>query len=272
MRHAKIAIIGAGAVGSATAYAIMWKNIAAEIILVDLDKKRCRGEILDLSDAIPFSCTSCLSQGTPADAGQADIIIIAAGARRKPGQTREELLDINWKVVSSVIESMKPINKQAILIMVTNPVDIMAYCAQQCSGLPKEQVFGSGTLLDTQRLRGIISKRIGVAEQSIQAFVLGAHGQVQFAAWSCASIAGIPIHNYPNITPAILEIYDQRDNWPGLRNYRMQRCYLLRYSSLRRQYMRMHHFRSTTHSTVIMLYTRIWRFVESACHTKRAWH
>ena len=174
MRHAKVAIIGAGAVGSATAYAIMWKNIAAEIILVDLDKTRCKGEILDLSDAIPFSCTSCLSQGTPADAGQADIIIISAGARQKPGQTREELLDTNWKVVSSIIESIKPINKQAIIIMVTNPVDITAYCAQQLSGLPKEQVFGTGTLLDTQRLRGIIAKHVGVSEQSIQAFVLGA--------------------------------------------------------------------------------------------------
>ena len=205
MRHAKVAIIGAGAVGSATAYAIMWKNIAAEIILVDLDKTRCKGEILDLSDAIPFSCTSCLSQGTPADAGQADIIIISAGARQKPGQTREELLDTNWKVISSIIESIKPINKQAIIIMVTNPVDITAYCAQQLSGLPKEQVFGTGTLLDTQRLRGIIAKHVGISEQSIQAFVLGAHGQVQFASWSSASIAGIPIAQYPDMTPDILE-------------------------------------------------------------------
>ena len=205
MRHAKVAIIGAGAVGSATAYAIMWKNIAAEIILVDLDKTRCKGEILDLSDAIPFSCTSCLSQGTPADAGQADIIIISAGARQKPGQTREELLDTNWKIVSSIIESIKPINKQAIIIMVTNPVDITAYCAQQLSGLPKEQVFGTGTLLDTQRLRGIMAKHVGVSEQSIQAFVLGAHGQVQFASWSSASIAGIPIAQYTNMTPDVLE-------------------------------------------------------------------
>ena len=205
MRHAKVAIIGAGAVGAATTYSIMWKNIAAEVILVDMDKKRCKGEILDLSDAIPFSCTSCLSEGTPADAANADIIIIAAGARQKPGQPREELLETNWAIVSSIIESMKPINKNAIIIMVTNPVDIMAYCAQQCSGLPKEQVIGSGTLLDTQRLRGILSKHVCISEQSIQAFVLGAHGQVQFAAWSCASIAGIPISQYPTLTPAILE-------------------------------------------------------------------
>lgn len=205
MRHAKVAIIGAGSVGAATAYAIMWKNIAAEIVLIDINEKRCKGEVLDLSDAIPFSCTSCLSQGDLSDAGQADIIIIAAGARQKQGQPREELLDTNWRIVSSIIESLKPINNQAIMIMVTNPVDIMAYCAQQCSGLPKQQVFGTGTLLDTLRLRGIISKRVSVAEQSIQAFVLGAHGQVQFAAWSCASIAGIPIHQYPNMSSEVLE-------------------------------------------------------------------
>jgi L-lactate dehydrogenase len=205
MRHAKIAVIGAGAVGSASVYAMMWKNIAAEIILVDLNEKKCRGEILDLSDAIPFSCTSCLRQGTLEDAGHADIIIIAAGARQKPGQPREELLKTNWEVVSSILKAMQPINKQAIIIMVTNPVDLMAYCAQQLSGLPKEQVFGTGTMLDTQRLRGIISKHVSVAEQSIQAYVLGAHGAVQFATWSCASIAGIPALQYPGMKPDLLE-------------------------------------------------------------------
>jgi L-lactate dehydrogenase len=205
MRHAKIAIIGAGAVGAATAYAIMWKNIAAEIMLVDIDEKRCRGEILDLSDAISFSCTSCLRQGTLSEAGQADIIIISAGARQKPGQPREELLKTNWSVIESIIKAMQPINKHALLIMVTNPVDSMAYCAQQISGLPKEHVFGTGTLLDTQRLKGLIAKYVSVAEQSINAYILGAHGAVQFAAWSCASIAGIPATQYPGMSNDILD-------------------------------------------------------------------
>jgi L-lactate dehydrogenase len=205
MRHVKIAIIGAGAVGAATAYAIMWKNIAAEIILVDIDEKRCRGEILDLSDAISFSCTSCLRQGTLAEAGQADIIILSAGARQKPGQPREELLKANWGVIESIITSMKPINKHALLIVVTNPVDSMTYCAQQISGLPKEHVFGTGTLLDTQRLKGLIAKYVSVAEQSIDTYILGAHGAVQFAAWSCASIAGIPATQYPGMSNDILD-------------------------------------------------------------------
>jgi L-lactate dehydrogenase len=200
MRHAKIAIIGSGAVGASTAYAIMWKNIAAELMLVDMDEKRCRGEIMDLSDAISFSCTSCLRQATLAEAGQADIIILSAGVRQKPGQLREELLQVNWSTVESIVMSMQPINKRAILVVVTNPVDSMAYCAQCVSGLAKQQVFGTGTFLDTQRLKGLISHAVSVAEQSVDVYMLGAHGSVQFASWSCASIAGIPAAQYPGMS------------------------------------------------------------------------
>ena len=204
MKHAKIAIIGAGAVGATTAYAIMWKNIAAEIILVDTDLERCKGEVLDLSDTVPFSCTSCLRQGTPVDASQADIIVIAAGARQQPGQKRVELLNLNWDIVTSIIQSLRPINKNAIIIMVTNPVDCMTCCAQQVCELPKEQIIGSGTYLDTQRLTGLLSRQMLVAQLSIDAFVLGEHGDNQFAAWSCANIAGIPLRKYPGITAEIL--------------------------------------------------------------------
>lgn len=205
MKHAKIAIIGSGAVGATTAYAIMWKNIAAEILLVDIDQKRCKGEVLDLSDTIPFSCTSCLRQGTFTDAGQADIIIITAGARQKPAQTRSELLNINANIVTSIIKSLQPINHQAILIIVTNPVDCMTCLAHQSAHLPKTQIIGSGTYLDTQRLIGLLSRQLLVSQQSIDAFILGEHGDSQFAAWSCAYIAGIPLKKYPGITDDILK-------------------------------------------------------------------
>ena len=147
MKHNRIAIIGAGDVGSATAYALMWKQLAAEIILVDIDEQRCRGEILDLSDAIPFCETSALTSGSFRDAGSADIIIICAGARQKPGQSRLELLNTNWNVINSIMKSIQPVQKDAIIIMVANPVDITTYCAQLHSGLPKHQVFGTGTYL-----------------------------------------------------------------------------------------------------------------------------
>jgi L-lactate dehydrogenase len=196
MRHSKIAIIGAGNVGTATFSALMWKRLAAEIMLVDINEQRCKGEIFDLSDAKSFCCTSILRSASFKEAGNADIIIIAAGARQKPGQTRMELLDTNWKVIGSIMEQMQPIKQTAIIIMVSNPVDLMAYCAQQKSKLPKKQVFGTGTYLDTQRLSGIIASKIGISEQSVHAYILGEHGETQFPAWSCARVDGIPLANF----------------------------------------------------------------------------
>lgn len=205
MKHSKIAIIGAGSVGTTTAYALMMKHIAAEIILVDINEKRCRGEILDLSDAISFCCTSKLKTGTIKEAGQADIIIIAAGARQKLDQPRSELININQKIIRSIIKDMQPIQKDAIIIMVTNPMDVLECVAQEESGLPKKQVLGSGTYLDSQRLRNILAQKLNIAEQSIQAYVLGEHGDSQFVAWSIAQIAGIPILDFPGITEKELE-------------------------------------------------------------------
>ncbi len=203
MRHATIAIVGVGAVGAATAYSIMWKNIAAEIILVDVNNERCRGEVLDLADAIPFSCTSCVRQGSFADVGRADIIVVAAGSRQKPGQSRCELLEANKNIVTSIMELIGPLAVSSIVIMITNPVDAITYHVQTIAGFSRNQLFGSGTFLDTQRLRGLLAKRVGVSEQSIQAFMLGEHGDTQFTAWSCASIGGAPVVSYPGMTEKV---------------------------------------------------------------------
>ncbi len=200
MKHSKIAIIGAGAVGSTSAYALMLKNITAELILIDVDETRCKGEILDLSDALSFCGASKVRGGKAYNAGQADIIIIAAGARQQPGQSRIELVENNKRVITAILQSIKPINPNAIIIMVTNPVDILAYHAQHLSDLPRNQIFGSGTFLDTQRLCGILAKKLGVAEQSIDAFILGEHGDTQFPAWASAYVAGIPLPNFKKIT------------------------------------------------------------------------
>ncbi|TET06152.1 L-lactate dehydrogenase [Candidatus Dependentiae bacterium] len=206
MKHAKLAIIGAGAVGSTTAYALMWKNVATEILLIDIDEKRCKGEILDLSDALPFCYASKIQRGTTKEAGQADIVIITAGVRQKPGQPRSDLIAENQKIIKSIINDMKPINPNTIIIMVTNPVDILTYYAQQITDLPKNQIFGSGTFLDSQRLRGILSKKLNIAEQSIQAYVLGEHGDSQFVAWSNMNIAGIPLLDFPIFSSKDLDV------------------------------------------------------------------
>jgi L-lactate dehydrogenase len=199
MKHSKIAIIGAGTVGSTIAYTLLLKTITAEVILVDIDETRCHGEILDLSDAMFFNGTSVIRAGTPADAAQADIIIIAAGKPQKPKETRLELLAANKTIITNIFNSIKPLNPQAIFIMVTNPVDPLTMLAQSLSGLPRNQLFGTGTFLDTLRLRGLIAQKTDVSIESINAYVVGEHGDAQCAAWSSADIAGIPIAQFPGI-------------------------------------------------------------------------
>lgn len=203
--HARIAVIGVGAVGATTAYSIMMRNIASEIILVDVCQEKCMGEVFDMSDAIPASSTSRITLGTLKEAGRADIIVITAGARRKPGQTRLDLININHKIIANIIENMLPINPKAVLIVVSNPVDIMTYCAQRRADLPLNRIIGSGTYLDTQRLRGYISDRLGISPQSIDAYILGEHGDSQFAVWSSAQIAGVPLKNFEGMTAQELD-------------------------------------------------------------------
>lgn len=205
MKHSKIAIIGAGFVGSTTAYALLLKSIAAEIILVDVNEVRCRGEILDLSDALSFDGTSKIRLGNAQDAAQADIIVIAAGKPQEPNEDRRKLLQANKPTFDAIFTTIKPINPQAIIIIVTNPLDLMTYYAQSLAGLPRNQIFGSGTFLDTLRLHSIIAEKTGVASSSVDAYILGEHGDSQFAAWSSAQIAGIPIADYPDIQPKDLD-------------------------------------------------------------------
>jgi len=205
MKNFKIAIIGAGSVGTTTAYALILQNTAAEIILVDSNEVRCRGEVLDLSDALPLSQTTTIYSGSFADAGQADIIIITAGARQKPGESRTELLATNKQVITSIITQIKPINPQAIIIVVSNPLDVLTLHAQELAGLPRNQIFGTGTLLDSLRLRKMIAQKIAVAEESIHAYILGEHGDTQFPAWSMAHVDGVPLAQFPMLNNNILD-------------------------------------------------------------------
>jgi L-lactate dehydrogenase len=156
-----IAIIGAGSVGSAIAHSLLLRRVVADLILVDIDKERCQAQVLDLSDATYLSHVR-VKQGSYAAASQADIIIVTAGAKQSPGETRLSLIDRNLRVLKSVLGPMKPIRSDAILVLVANPVDILTHFAQELSGLPRNQVFGSGTLLDSTRLRGKVAERLEV--------------------------------------------------------------------------------------------------------------
>lgn len=205
MKQSTIAVVGAGVVGSTTAYTLIMHNLASHILLVDVNDSKCRGEVLDLSDVLSFSSTATIETGSLSQAGQADIAIIAAGIAQKPGQTRAELLEENHRIIRTVIEGMKPLRKDLIIIVVTNPVDVLTSVAQQASGLPHQQVFGSGTMLDTQRLRHMIGSACAVAEESVHVHVLGEHADSQVVAWSSACIAGTPLLEMKGITADMLE-------------------------------------------------------------------
>lgn len=197
-KTSKIAIIGAGRVGSTFAYAASLRNIAAEIVLVDINKNLCRGEVLDLGHGLAHVDSGFIYEGTLKDAAKADIIVIAAGAAQKPGQTRLELARTNTSILKGILKKMGRLNKAAILIIVTNPVDILAYVAQRHCNLPPSHVFGSGTNLDTARFQYLISRHFKVDPRSVNAFIIGEHGDSELAVWSSANIAGVPLKKLPN--------------------------------------------------------------------------
>jgi L-lactate dehydrogenase len=189
----KIAIIGAGRVGSTIAYSFLLKSLASEIILVDVQKERCDGEVRDLADTLTFCQTSRVLQGTFEQARSADIIVISAGHAQQPGETRLDLYHKNKDIIASIMHNLEPLNPSAIIIMVTNPLDIMTRIAQQNSSLPTQQIFGTGTWLDTQRLRRYLGTALNVSPNSIDTMIIGEHGDAQCVVWSHTLCGGTPI-------------------------------------------------------------------------------
>jgi len=190
----KIAIIGAGSVGSTIAYTLVMKNLVAEVILVDINEAKEEGEVMDINDVLSFVETGKIKGGDYKDASSADIIIITAGLPQKIGeQSRLELVNKNKEILKSIFKQLISINPEAVIIVVSNPVDIMTYYAQELSGIPRNQVFGTGTSLDTSRLRTEIALALDINAQSVSGFVLGEHGESEFVAWSTVNVGGVPI-------------------------------------------------------------------------------
>jgi L-lactate dehydrogenase len=196
MKHKTISIIGAGSVGTSTAYALILKNVVPEVLMADLNNQKCQGEIRDLIDVLPFAETSKIRQATVQDAGKADIIIITAGKHTSPGMKRTELLEGNHEILVSILKELAPINPEAIVIIATSPLDILTRVAQEQLGLPKQQVIGTGTFLDSRRLNRILSLRLSISQQSIEGLVIGEHGEGQFVAWTHSNISGYPITSF----------------------------------------------------------------------------
>ena len=192
----KITIIGAGAVGATTAFALLTRGAASEVVLIDVNTEKALGEALDIKQATPFIDNCDIYAGSYLDAVGSDVVIITSGIGRKPGQTRLELVQTNVGIIKQISKDIVKAAPNAIYILVANPVDILTYAFLKYTGLPKNQVFGTGTVLDTIRLRTRLAEIYNVNKQQVHANVLGEHGDTSFVAWSTATIAGIPLDEF----------------------------------------------------------------------------
>lgn len=189
----KAAVIGCGFVGSATAFTLMQSGLFSELILIDTDTDRAQGEALDISHGTPFARPMKIYAGSYQDITDAAVIIITAGANQKPDESRLALVNRNTKIMRSIIDSIMSHGCEGILLIVSNPVDILTYEALKLSGLPKNRVIGSGTVLDTGRLKSELGEHLGVDSRSVHAFIIGEHGDSEIAAFSSASVSGVPL-------------------------------------------------------------------------------
>ena len=192
----KVAIIGCGFVGSASAFALMQSGLFKEIVLIDVDKKKAEGEAMDISDGIPYVRHMNVYAGDYDDIVDAYIIIITAGAGQKPGETRLDLVNKNIAIFKSIIPEISKRDCQGILLVVANPVDILTEVALKLSGFSENRVMGSGTVLDTARLKYKLGQQLEVDSRSVHAFIIGEHGDSEIAAWSSANISGIELDKF----------------------------------------------------------------------------
>lgn len=189
----KVAIIGCGFVGSSSAFAIMQSGLFTEMVLIDAVADKAEGEALDIAHGLPFAKPMTITAGNYDDIQDAAIIIVTAGAAQKPGETRLDLVKKNVGIFKTIIPELKKRDCGGILLIVANPVDILTYVAAKLSGFPENRVFGSGTTLDSSRLKYLLGEHLSIDARSIHAWVIGEHGDSEIVAWSQANVSGVPI-------------------------------------------------------------------------------
>ncbi|WP_084861635.1 L-lactate dehydrogenase [Salibaculum halophilum] len=192
----KVGIVGAGMVGSSAAFALVMQRIASEIVLIDLDTGRARAEAEDIAHAVPFAGSAIVRAGDYDDLKGADVVILACGVGQKPGETRLQLLGRNAEVFRAVVGQVLAVAPEAILLVASNPVDIMGQITARIAGLAPGRVIGSGTILDTARFRWLLGRHLGIAPGSVHAYVLGEHGDSEVLAWSAARAGSVPLASF----------------------------------------------------------------------------
>lgn len=199
MKQTKIVIIGAGAVGSTFAFTMMRSGLAGEIVLIDANKERAEGEVMDLNHGLFFVPHVEVRAGEYSDCSGASIVVITAGAKQTPGESRLDLVQRNTRICRDIMTQVMEHTQDSIIIMVTNPVDILTQVAYRISDLPSGRIIGSGTVLDSARFRFMLSRHCRVDSRNVHAYILGEHGDTEVAAWSLTHIGGIPILQYCSI-------------------------------------------------------------------------
>ena len=209
-RARKVVIIGAGAVGSTFAYALAQSGIVDEIVLTDMDQNLARGQVLDLAHGLPFYPNVQINVGTSQDYQDAHVIVITAGSKQRPGESRLALLQRNAQIIESIMDDIAAQGSQAVVVVVSNPVDVLTYIAQQRVSWPRGRVIGSGTVLDSARFRYLLSQHCGVDVHNVHAYILGEHGDSEFAAWSLSHIAGMHFDDYCRMCGDCADWHEER--------------------------------------------------------------
>ena len=207
----KITIIGAGSVGATIAYTLSGMDIASELVLIDINKQKVEGEVMDIEQGTCFRDPVSIEAGDYEDAKDSDIVIITSGIARKPGQTRIELTQTNVNILKEITPLITKAAPDARYIIVSSPVDVMTYVCTKISGLPENQVIGSGTILDSARLRCGLSDHFEVAQRNIHAYVFGEHGDTSFIPWSAARIAGVNVDDYAEMSASFGKEFEELD-------------------------------------------------------------
>ena len=210
----KVTIIGAGAVGSSIGYLLVAQGTASEVVFIDVNNEKALGEAMDIYQATPFLNPAVVRAGGYEDAVNSDIVIITSGLARKPGQTRIDLAQTNVNIIKSIAPKITAVCPDAVYVIVANPVDVLTYTFHQITNIPAERIIGSGTSLDTARLRTRLSEIYKVSPLQIDADVLGEHGDTSFVAWSKVRIGGVAVDEYANVITdkaSEVEAYDKED-------------------------------------------------------------
>jgi len=193
----RVALIGTGFVGSSYAFALLNQGITEELVLIDLNKEKAEGDAMDLNHGLPFAPSRTkIWYGDYKDCGEADLVVITAGANQKPGETRLDLVEKNTRIFKGIVEEIMASGFDGIILVATNPVDILTYAVWKFSGLPKERVIGSGTILDTARFRFLLGDYFDVDTRNVHAYIIGEHGDTELPVWSHADIAGTSISEW----------------------------------------------------------------------------